>query len=323
MSDERTYRAARLDAALGRIKRDLGADAVILDWRKVGDGVEVRAVESARAVEERAPSSLPRRDEPCLLQRLLERNGLDPGLARILATTVPDEPRTLGEASAALTRALRVHAAFRVPDLTGGRRVLAFVGPTGVGKTTTLAKVAARSALVDRRRVGLVSLDAYRIGATDQLERYADLIGVPMEVARDRPSFERALRRLADAQVILVDTEGRAPRDRGALGRLAETLHGGEEDVDVNLCLSAVARDLELADAAERHALLRPRTLTVTKLDEALQQDAVMTAHIMSGLPLAFFTTGQRVPEDLLVAAPERLAAALCGGELHGREGTA
>jgi flagellar biosynthesis protein FlhF len=309
----RTYTAQRLDTALSRIKRDLGEDAVILSSRSAAGGVEVRALaaEEAPEVGEVAVSGA------SLLERLLIKNGLDEGLARLLSVGGPRDPKTLREATEALAATLGQHFPFATPELDGGRRVLALVGPTGVGKTTTLAKLAARAALIERRAVGLVSLDGYRIGAVAQIEQYADLIGVRLEVARDADSFGRALRRLADAEVIFVDTAGRAPRDRDALTRMAETLHGTEVDVDVMLCVAAQTRKFELDDIAQRHAVLLPKHLVVTKMDEALRHDGVLQAQLAAGLPLAFLSTGQRVPEDLEEATPERLAAALCGEEVY------
>ena len=112
-----------------------------------------------------------------------------------------------------------------------------------------------------------------------QVEQYADLIGVPLEVASDVSSFRRAMRRLADAEVVLIDTAGRAPRDKAALGELAEILHSTEAEVEVTLCLNAASRTMELEDAVERHAVLLPKTLVE-------------------------------------IATPEKLAAALCGEEV-------
>ncbi|HJL19601.1 MAG TPA: hypothetical protein RMH99_28315 [Sandaracinaceae bacterium LLY-WYZ-13_1] len=316
---EHTYTAPRLESALARVKRELGADAVILSSRRLGldRGFEVRAVAAEHASGWREPAAPTSAAARPLLTRLLIRNGLDEHLAGLLAAAAPGEPRTLRQASEALAESLRAHVGFERPDLSAARKVLAFVGPTGVGKTTTLAKVAAETALVQRRAVGIVTLDSYRVGATAQIEQLADLIGVPLVAAHDADGFSRALRRLADAEVIFVDTAGRAPRDSAALAALAETLHCTEDEVEVTLCLHAASRPLELEDAAKRHAVLLPRTLTITKVDEALQHDAIVAAHVASGLPLAWFTTGQRVPEDVEVATPERLAAALCGEEVY------
>jgi len=308
---DHTYTAPRLDRALARVKRDLGADAAILSSRRLDDGgFEVRA----RAAEEAPLGPRPRAAAP-LVDRLLERSGLEPDLARPLAASVAGEPRTLGAVQGALQDALRTHVAFEAPDLDRGRRVLALVGPTGVGKTTTLAKLAAHAALVSRRAVGLITLDGYRIGGVAQIQQYADLIGVPLVAAHDAPSFARAMRRLADAEVIFVDTPGRSPVARSAYAELAETLHSSGVDVTPILCIAAATRRDELDLAIERCAVLRPTHVAVTKVDEALRHDAVVAGPVRAGLPLSWMTAGQRVPEDVEVATPAALSALLCGQE--------
>lgn len=308
------YTAANMESAMARVRRDLGPDALILSSRRADGRYEVQAVAASHARGWNEPAR-PQTREP-LLSRLLAKNGLDAGLARMLAASSPGEPRTLAEAAGALAHALGQHVTFERPDLSHGRTVMALVGPTGVGKTTTLAKIAARAALVHQRRVGLITLDSYRVGALAQIEAYADLIGIPLEAARDERSFARALRRLADADLVLIDTAGRAPRDKSALIRLAEILHSTESRVNVNLLISATTRPSELDEIVERHAVLLPKWLTVTKVDEARQHDTIVNAHVASGRPLAWLTTGQRVPEDLEDATEAQLAAALCGEEV-------
>ncbi|MCC6872819.1 MAG: AAA family ATPase [Sandaracinaceae bacterium] len=248
---------------------------------------------------------------------MLIRNGIEENLACGLASSVDREPRTLAEAASGLAQALASRLHFGAPLPGSSRRVVALVGPTGVGKTTTLAKIAANTALVEHRKVGLVTLDGYRVGATAQLEQYADLIGLPMIVATEARSFARALERLAEAELVLVDTAGRAPRDREALAALAETLHGAGVHVEVCLCLSAASREIELRDTIERHTALLPTFLALTKLDEALRHDSALTACLLAGGSLAWMTAGQRVPEDLMIATPDKLALALCGEETY------
>ncbi len=305
---EHTYTAPRLHTALARVKRELGSDAAILSSRQLEGGeFEVRARAGGLASPRRAAG-------PSLLRRLLSRSGLDPELIELL-TENEEETQTLAGAQRVLTDALRSRISFEAPNLDLGRRTIALVGPTGVGKTTTLAKLAAEAALVRRRSVGIITLDEYRIGAAAQVQLYADLIGIPLEIARDRQSFERAMRRLADAEVIFLDTAGRAPRDRGAQAALAEILHLSGFEVNVTLCIAAATRSDELQSLIERHGVLRPKSITITKSDETLRHDATVASPMLSGLPLAWMTTGQRVPEDVERATPAGLAAVLCGLE--------
>ncbi len=200
------------------------------------------------------------------------------------------------------------------------------VGPTGVGKTTTIAKIAARAALVDRRAVALVCLDDYRVGGAEQLQRYADLIGVPMEVANNGKALKCALQRFAAADLVLVDTAGRSPRDQRALTQTGAVLSGAGEPIETHLCLPAwLASAIELRAVVELYAeTLRPRRLVATKIDEAIYHGSIVTAQVLAGVPYSYFTTGQRVPEDLEIASASQLAELLAGGNtIEGREGIA
>jgi flagellar biosynthesis protein FlhF len=328
---ERTYRASRFDEALARVRKDLGPDAFIVSSRQIrprGYGssgeVEVTAVSHAPGAASR-PLTIPRAEPQSdvaggSVERRLARMGVPSSAADVLARGIRDvagrEPRTMDEFRTALGGVLREEVLFSA-GVARRARVAALVGPTGVGKTTTVAKIAARAALVEQRSVGLVSIDQYRVGGAEQLERWADLIGVPMETAHDASTLRTALERLGEADLVLVDTAGRTPRDTGALADMARTLQGAGEPIEVHLCLAAATYHAEIESIVERMTPLRAVRLTVTKVDEAVRAGGIVSAHALSGLPLSFFTTGQRVPEDLEEATPERLAALLCGEEVN------
>jgi flagellar biosynthesis protein FlhF len=138
-----------------------------------------------------------------------------------------------------------------------------------------------------------------------------------MEVASDARSLEVALRKLGKQDVVLVDTAGRSPRDTFAVNAMAETLAGAQEPIEIHLCLPVAMRERELRTAIEQCSPLSPSRLTCTKIDEAVCCGTIVAAHIQSGLPLGYFTTGQRVPEDLSVASADLLAALLCGEDVN------
>lgn len=325
--EERTYLAERFDQALANAKRDLGPDAVIVSSRRV-TGYSGRLMVELRALPENSAhmhgrssqnDALNRRAEP--IEDQLRRCGVPTVASRNLALHVARlrkaSPDGLPEAFDDLTDAIRSVVSFAGPLGEKGARAVAFVGPTGVGKTTTIAKLAAQAALVERRKVGLISIDCYRVGGTEQLERYADLIGIPMATAHDATTLSHALRSLSTAELVLIDTAGRTPKDRAALCDMAETLHDASEKIDVHLCLEAAMRDIEADVVCDRMQLLGPSRLHVTKLDEAAQHGSIIAHHIAAALPLGYFTTGQRVPEDLEVASAERIAALLCEREVN------
>jgi flagellar biosynthesis protein FlhF len=184
----------------------------------------------------------------------------------------------------------------RAPWLQPGRQVIALVGPTGVGKTTTLAKIAARALLEARRRVALLSVDTYRIGATEQLARYGEIMGVPALVARDRGELLAAHRRVQEAELVLVDTAGRSsPEDVARQAELVRALPG----VQLHLVVSAATGAQELAAVAERYRVLEPDRLVLSKLDEAAGPGAVLSLAVRIRRPVSCVTDGQQVPEDL------------------------
>jgi flagellar biosynthesis protein FlhF len=192
--------------------------------------------------------------------------------------------------------------------LTGGPVIVALVGPTGVGKTTTLAKIAAQALLKKSLKVGLINLDSYKVAAFDQLATYAKILGVPFRSASSNDDLEVALKDFKSLDLILIDTTGRSPRDSESLDDLEKLLHS-IPGVNTQLVVSSLTRDLELYDLANRFSVFRPQGLIVSKLDEAQVFGSVFNISQKTKLPLIYFATGQRVPEDIEDATPERLAA--------------
>lgn len=329
MTQERTYRAPEFAAALAQVKAELGPEAIILSSRQVpaplgGETcVEIKAVSEKGAAELGVRASTPTSGKQSggIVERRLARMGVPATAARTLARRVAmvngSVPISLSLARPALTEVLEQEMLFGGSVAESASRTIALVGPTGVGKTTTVAKIAAHEALVRRRRIALISLDHYRVAGVEQLQRFADLMGVPMETAHDPASLGAALRRFGDADLILIDTPGRSPRDRQAVSEMGAMLHGTGEPIEVQLCIAAATAERELRSTIDLHGALRPTRLISTKVDEAFYHGTIVAAQVMAGLPITYLTTGQRVPEDIEVAGPARVAALLCGEEVH------
>jgi flagellar biosynthesis protein FlhF len=198
----------------------------------------------------------------------------------------------------------------RAPWMPDRRRVLALVGPTGVGKTTTVAKIAARALVESGLKVALITVDTYRVGASEQLARYGAIMKVPTFVARDRPELEAAITSARDADLVLIDTAGRAVDE--AVARQAEMLRA-MPGVELYLVLSAATGARELAGAAERYRRLTPERLIFSKVDEAVAPGSVLSAAIRIGRPAACVTDGQRVPEDIHAVTSEDLCELVLG----------
>jgi flagellar biosynthesis protein FlhF len=190
-----------------------------------------------------------------------------------------------------------------------GRRVIACVGPSGVGKTTTLAKLAARATFSCRRRVRVISLDNFRVGAVEQWRRYAELIGFPFDVTPNAGAFHRVVHNNSD-ELLLVDTAGRGAGDQKT--SLPACLKGLRNlDSEVLLVLPAWLRARDAERALQQYSESSPTGIVITKLDETDQVGGVMHAPLGSHLPLTYLCDGARVPEDIHDAAIDRVLDAI------------
>jgi flagellar biosynthesis protein FlhF len=224
------------------------------------------------------------------------------------------------EACAALLAGLIEREIRCAPPITprrGRRRVAALVGPTGVGKTTTLAKLAANFRLRDGLKLGLVTVDTYRVAAVEQLRTYAEIIDLPMKVVTSPQEMRRALDELSGVELVLVDTAGRSPNDDLKLQELKSLLvETGVDEIHLVLSLAVGARALQ--NAAERFSSLNIASVVLTKLDEAVAPGPLLTVARRIGWPVSYVTTGQNVPEDIEPAHATRLAHWLLGRQpLH------
>jgi len=243
--------------------------------------------------------------------RVLAFLGLDADLARSIAEEVP--PQADGAPAAFLPQGLlarRIPIAAEDPILEGG--VVSLVGPTGVGKTTTIAKLAARFIQHNRPRdVALVTMDHYRIGAQEQLYGYGRLLGVPVHNVAPDQDLGAMLNRLGDHRLVLIDSAGMSQRD-GTLAQQIERLQKLGSRVRNHVVIAADSGNPD--DVLRRFAPVKPVACILTKLDEASSIGAALSAVIRHALPLSYVAHGQRVPEDLHLAHADRLA--LCAARM-------
>lgn len=188
-----------------------------------------------------------------------------------------------------------------------GQRRLALIGPTGVGKTTTLAKIAAAYLAGYSNSVALITIDTYRIAAVEQLKVYGEIMDLPVEVVITPEQLRQALKRHRDKELVLIDTAGRSPRDSLCIKELAD-FFPPDLQVDKHLVLSATTREQELLDIIERFRDLGVSHTIFTKIDECESLGILLNVQIQNPNPLSYFTNGQRVPEDLLTAHPQLTA---------------
>jgi flagellar biosynthesis protein FlhF len=192
----------------------------------------------------------------------------------------------------------------------GKKKIMMFVGPTGVGKTTTIAKIAARySFLLDRKyKVGVITLDTYRIGATEHLMSYAKMMKLSLETANDPTEFIEAIDSLRSCDYILVDTAGSSQYDKNKINKLVEFIRADADlDIDVNLVVSTTTKLDDLKDIYENFSVLDIDSIIFTKLDEAKEFGNIFSLLYDINKPLTYFAIGQDVPYDFSVAKSEYL----------------
>ncbi len=192
----------------------------------------------------------------------------------------------------------------------GSPLVMALVGPTGVGKTTTIAKLAAMFRLQEGWRVALITADTYRIAAVDQLRTYADLVGAPIQVAATIADMRQHIAGFQQADVVLIDTAGRSRVDRDRIDEMASIVRAAEPD-QTHLVLSATASRPATERAAEAFMVAGCDRAIVTKLDEAVVFGPIASTLMKLDLPLSWFTNGQEVPANISPARPQQLAESL------------
>lgn len=263
-----------------------------------------------RAMFEQLSATRPPRERALAM---LQAAGLEGNLARSLATGASRASRR-GRDALRNWLLERVRSAITTqPCLlkSDSPRLIAAVGPTGAGKTTTLAKLAAKARLDFNVRVGVISLDTFRVGAVEQWQRYASLMGLPFGVARNTEEFERALSSQR-TDLVLVDTPGRHTHDTPESWPLEACLGNAQGyDVNVLVVLPAWLHAQDAERVCEAYACASPTGVVLTKVDESERLGGVLQASISSEIPVTYVCNGPRVPEDIGDAHPDLLIDSL------------
>ena len=194
-----------------------------------------------------------------------------------------------------------------ISPVPGRREIVTFVGPTGVGKTTTLAKLAGHFALREGRRIGIITVDNYRVGAIEQVRNYAEILNVPMRTASNANELRAAIDDLSDVDMILIDTAGKSPSDGSKLNELREILQVAASD-HILLVLSVAGGASMLPKIAASFGTVLPTSLVLTKLDELVTCGSLLSVARQIPIPISYITTGQDVPARFEPANACRLA---------------
>ncbi len=259
------------------------------------------------------------------IYRLAQQSGMNQEhLDEIMQLTLEHMPSKMRENSETVKRYFQVLLRKMIPvrletsPKMGGKKVVMLVGPTGVGKTTSIAKLAARySYLLEKKyKVGLVVLDTYRIGAVEQLMQYARMMKLGIETVVDPPEFSSALDSLRYSDYILIDTMGSSPYDKGKIEKIYECLRSNDTEysVDVVLVLPSSIKYEDLKATYDNFAPLGIDTMMFTKLDETRGFGNIFSLVYETKIPISYFSVGQEVPEDLVVSNSDFLVDCLLNG---------
>ncbi|HCW52433.1 MAG TPA: flagellar biosynthesis protein FlhF [Clostridium sp.] len=184
---------------------------------------------------------------------------------------------------------------------------VALVGPTGVGKTTTIAKLAGRLALVDKKKVGLITIDTYRIGAIEQLKTYAEIMNIPFKVVITIKEMEEAIKYMSDCDVILIDTTGRSSKNTMQISELRAFIEKAEPDY-VNMVVSATTKNRDIKTILKGYSDLGFDNVIITKLDETTVYGSIYNIAKRANKPISFVSVVHNVPEDIIIPVKEELA---------------
>jgi len=300
------------------------------DLKKIKDEIEklgdkVKLIQNMFWNEKAPKNSLPIPPEFAEIYRLAQQSGMNQEhLDEIMQLTLEHMPSKMRENSETVKRYFQVLLRKMIPvrlesaPKMGAKKVVMLVGPTGVGKTTSIAKLAARYSyfLEKKYKVGLVVLDTYRIGAVEQLMQYARMMKLGIETVVDPPEFSSALSSLQYSDYILIDTMGSSPYDKGKIEKIYECLRSNTTDysVDVILVLPSSIKYEDLKSTYENFAPLGIDTMMFTKLDETRGFGNIFSLVYETKVPISYFSIGQEVPEDLVVSSSDFLIDCLLNG---------
>lgn len=331
------YVARNIQEALKKVKEEMGPEAIILSTKKMkptGSGSNVYSppmVEVVAAIDQPSPASSGFNGWTPLAWPAAAERGREPGeseeegfIRRILSAGLsPDFVRGLSEEIRTLRRELsakhsieayrgllswRLMESMEVSEFSfKGPRIWSFIGPTGVGKTTTLVKLAAHFRLRGTDRITLITTDTYRIGAVEQLKQYAHILRLPLEVAYQPEELKQIIERHQGQDLLLIDTAGRSPRHAKSMEELRDFL-AVHPKIENHLLLSAGTKDNDLAWIVERFRLLPISSYIFTKTDETTQYVPLFNQLMRFKRPLSYLTNGQSVPEDIEAATKPKVA---------------
>jgi len=267
---------------------------------------------SMRSLLEKVISKMPQGSEHSSVLDLLMNNDIDIKIAEQIINDLPMDYSHFDVESPELRQLLitQIQTCFKsvegikIPEQ--GRKIVAFFGPTGVGKTTTIAKLAAKFAIQDGYQIALITADTYRISAVEQLKTYSDIMGIPIHVVYAADELKAVLDSNQDKQLILIDTAGRSPHNDEQLDELTKLLHI-DDVIEKYLVLSATTKYKDALDIVKKFSICIPHKVIFTKIDETRNIGTIVNLLYQFPLSLSYVTNGQNVPDDIELVDINRL----------------
>ena len=268
-------------------------------------------------------------DELERVHRVLVRNQVDADISRQILRVFDEQLSLLGEDWTKAQGRFERYLAGMIRSAPGisiseGRKptVVMLIGPTGVGKTTTIAKIASHFSLMEHRRVAIVTADTYRLGATDQIRRYGTILGVPVRVAETPEDMEEILVKLEGCDLVLVDTAGRSPQNKEQILQMKRLVESTRPD-EIHLVISMTTKYIDVMSIIARFGIVPVNRVILTKFDETKAFGLILNISMKFSMDIAYTTNGQQVPDDLMRADPNVLAKLVMAGaaDSNGRSG--
>ncbi|MEW6097335.1 MAG: flagellar biosynthesis protein FlhF [bacterium] len=251
-----------------------------------------------------------------LLQNEVDEELSENLIKRVIAESpgglLEDEDFMEGRLKMHITSMIKISGPVQLVE--GTPKMICLVGPTGIGKTTTLAKLAAEFAFEKSKKVAIITVDTYRIAAVEQLKAYADILNLPLEVVFSPSEFKGAIDKYSDYDLILIDTAGRSQRNSMQLVELKSFIDSAGYRLEIYLLLSATTKDKELIDIVDNFKKVSFHKLIFTKLDETVTFGPILNLSTQIPQGISYVTTGQNVPEDIEEANANKLAKLIISG---------
>ena len=303
-----------------RAEKPASPEPAVAEHRQTQDTEKIQALEQElvqmKAMLEQVISQKHEDPEIVTLQDTMQEQEISEAVLQDMIRNMPAGDILAETGSERAFKALSdyLHDALKMSDgiiLKDGRpKIVALIGTTGVGKTTTLAKIAAKFVLERGVSAALITADTYRISAVDQLKTYSDIIGLPLEIVYSPAELKTAIRKFRNKQLILIDTAGRSQRNDYQMQELQEFLEA-EPEIEKHLVLSATTKSRDALNILERFSVCKPDRVLFTKTDETTSMGFIVNLLFDKRITLSYLTNGQSVPDDIAPASSEILAKLL------------